>query len=91
VTEMSKGKLKNLIPDIFSDTIVANNFLVLDQSKHSEHINLSNDNYTIRFIDDLGLIEVSFVDPREKIKAENTKRDDGLPTPYLFYPVFAKQ
>jgi len=80
--------LKNIVETSFKDIAEKFNLSVEDKSNRWEHVELYNDNCIIRFIDDFGSIEVSFVNPLERQAAEKMKREDNFPTDYPNYPIY---
>lgn len=83
------NRLKDTIAKHFNEIIENFNLRLEDKSKLWPHIHLYNRRCIIRFIDDYGRIEASFVNPIEKAEKEKNKRADGFPSGYPVYPVFA--
>ena len=80
--------LRNIVETTFKDITEKFDLHLEDKSKHWEYIELYNDNCIVRFIDDFGSIEVSFVNPSERQAAEKVIREDNFPTSYPIYPLY---
>jgi hypothetical protein len=86
--ELMREELKELILTNYSVLIKEYDLTFRDISSVFPQYLLYNDKCIVRFTYDMGSVEVSFIDPLVKHKADLIKNPGGFPSGYPVYPVF---